>query len=90
MRSVHELVLSGSDIERIFTVSGYTLGFVHDFIYNRGLDVGLGAQFTINGMPDRLERYYGDDLPYSFQVFLRVRPSRLEMSHGGHGRWRIT
>jgi len=83
-KSGHELVLSGSDIERIFTVSGYTLGFVHDFIYNRGLDVGLGAQFTINDMPDRLERYYGDDLPYSFQVFLRVRPSRLEMSHGGH------
>ena len=42
------------------------------------------GQFTINDMPDRLERYYGDDLPYSFQVFLRVRPSRLEMNHGGH------
>jgi hypothetical protein len=31
-------------------------------------------------MPNRLERYYGNDLPYSFQVFLRLRPSKMQMS----------
>ena len=40
-----------------------------------GLDVGLGTQFTINDRPDRLDRYYGDDLGYAFQFFLRIRPS---------------
>src|ERR1700736_4016565 len=75
-KSGHELVLSGSDLERIFPVSGYSLGFVHDFIHEAGIDLGLGAQFTLNDMPDRLERYYGTDLPYSVQVFLRIRPSR--------------
>jgi hypothetical protein len=86
-KSGHELVLSGRDLERIFPVAGYTLGLVHDFVHNRGIDVGLGAQFTLNSMPDRLEKYYGTDLPYSVQFFLRVRPSRHDMSGGdaGHG-----
>ena len=40
----------------------------------------LGGQFTINEVPDDLKRYYGDDVPLSFQIFLRVRPS-LMSSH---------
>jgi hypothetical protein len=83
-KSGHELVLSRADLERIFPIGGYTVGFVHDFVHNKGIDVGLGAQFTLNDMPDRLERYYGTDLPYSVQVFLRIRPSRHGMSENGH------
>ncbi len=44
----------------------------------------VGEQITINDVPDGLERYYGNDLPYSFQVFLRIRPSLMSghaMSH---------
>ena len=81
-KSGHELVLSDVDLERVFTVSGYSLGYVHDFSHGDGIDIGLGAQFTINDAPDRLDRYYGDDLPYGFQFFLRIRPSLH--SHGGH------
>jgi hypothetical protein len=79
-KSGHELVLSGANLERIFPIGGYTIGLVHDVVHNKGIDVGLGAQFTLNDMPDRLERYYGTDLPYSIQVFLRIRPSR-EIGH---------
>jgi heavy metal-binding protein len=81
-KSGHELVLTGPDAERIFPIGGYTIGFVHDVLHNRGIDVGLGAQFTLNDMQDRLEKYYGTDLPYSIQVFLRIRPSRLGAAPG--------
>jgi len=74
-KSGHELVLNPPDESRIFPVSGYTIGYVRDLSHGDGLDVGLGTQFTINDRPDRLDRYYGDDLGYAFQFFLRLRPS---------------
>jgi hypothetical protein len=46
------------------------------------VDIGLGTQFTFNDRPDRLDRYYGDDLGYAFQFFLRIRPSLH--THSGH------
>ncbi len=75
-----ELVLDEVDHARIFPINAYTIGYVRDLSHGKGIDVGLGAQFTINDVPDRLDRYYGDGVPYSFQVFLRVRPSLM----GGH------
>ena len=74
-KSGHELVLRGSDEEKIFPIFAPSFGYVHDFTHGDGLDVGLGAQFTIDDRPDDLSRYYGDDVGYGFQVFLRIRPS---------------
>src|SRR5436309_5125040 len=74
-KSGHELVLKPPDESHIFPVSGYTIGYVRDVSHGNGLDIGLGTQFTINDRPDRLDRYYGDDLGYAFQFFLRIRPS---------------
>jgi Heavy metal binding domain len=81
-KSGHELVLDAADESRIFPVSGYTLGYIRDLSHGNGLDIGLGTQFTINDRPDSLDRYYGDDLGYGFQFFLRIRPSLH--SHGAH------
>jgi hypothetical protein len=81
-KSGHELVLNPPDQSRVFRVSGYTIGYVRDLSHGNGLDVGLGTQFTINDRPDRLDRYYGDDLGYAFQFFLRIRPSLH--GHGAH------
>jgi hypothetical protein len=83
-KSGHELVLGGSDQEKIFPIFAASFGYVHDFTHGDGLDVGLGAQFTIDDRPDGLSRYYGDDVGYGFQVFLRIRPSthqHHEMEH---------
>ncbi len=79
-KSGHELVLKPPDESHVFPVSGYTIGYVRDLSHGNGLDIGLGTQFTINDRPDTLDRYYGDDLGYAFQFFLRIRPSLH--SHG--------
>jgi len=81
-KSGHELVLTGADESRIFPVSGYTVGYVRDLSHGNGLDIGLGTQFTVNDRPEGLDRYYGGDVGYAFQFFLRIRPS--VHSHGGH------
>lgn len=81
-KSGHELALSDADLNRIFGIGGYTLGYVHDFVHRRGIDVGLGGQFTFNTRPGRLDRYYDDDLAYGFEIFVRVRPSRMNMMTG--------
>ena len=74
-KSGHELVLHDVDLHRIFPINAATIGYVRDLTHGRDIDVGLGAQFTINDFPDRLNRYYGDDLGYAFEFFLRIRPS---------------
>jgi hypothetical protein len=81
-KSGHELVLDEADESTIFPVSGYSFGYVRDLSHGKGIDIGLGTQFTINDRPDSLDRYYGDDLGYAFQFFLRIRPSLH--SHGAH------
>jgi hypothetical protein len=81
-KSGEELVLNPAADTRIFPVGAYTLGYVRDLTHGDGLDIGLGTQFTINNRPDTLDRYYGDDLGYAFQFFLRLRPSLH--SHGAH------
>jgi hypothetical protein len=86
-KSGHELVLKPPDESHIFPVSGYTVGYVRDLSHGNGLDIGLGTQFTINDRPDRLDRYYGDDLGYAFQFFLRIRPSlhgHAARNHASH------
>jgi hypothetical protein len=72
-----ELVLDAMDEERVFPIKAYTIGYVRDLSHGGEIDIGLGGQVTINDVPDALERYYGDAIPFSFQVFLRVRPSLM-------------
>ena len=74
-KSGHELVLGGSDQEKIFPIFAASFGYVHDFTHGDGLDVGVGAQFTVDDRPDDLSRYYGGEVGYGLQVFLRIRPS---------------
>jgi hypothetical protein len=84
-KSGHELVLKPPEESEIFPVSGYTIGYVRDLSHGKGIDIGLGTQFTFNGRPDNLDRYYGDDLGYAFQFFLRIRPSLHSHAMHQHG-----
>jgi hypothetical protein len=83
-KSGHELVLNDAADTRIFPVGAYTVGYVRDLTHGNGFDMGLGSQFTINNYPDTLDRYYGDDLGFAFECFLRIRPSRHSHSEGDH------
>jgi hypothetical protein len=79
----HELVLDEADHGRVFPIRAYSLGYVRDLSHGKGIDVGLGGQVTIHDIPSGLERYYGDGVPFAFEVFLRVRPS-LMTEHAMH------
>jgi Heavy metal binding domain len=84
-KSGHELVLNGADLGKIFPIYSASFGYVRDLSHGHGIDVGLGGQFTIDSWPSDLNRYYGDELGYGFQVFLRIRPSLH-----GHGQMPAT
>ena len=81
-KSGHELVLPDVDLEKVFTVNAVSLGYVRDLTHGNGIDIGAGVQGTLDFWPGGLDRYYGDEIGYGFQVFLRIRPS--VHSHSGH------
>jgi len=79
-KSGHELVLRAADQAEVFAVHALSLGYVRDLSHGRGIDVGTGAQFTLDFWPNELDRYYGSGPGYGFEFFLRIRPSL----HGEH------
>jgi hypothetical protein len=79
-KSGRELVLAQSDFDEIFAVNALSFGYVRDLSHGRGLDVGIGGQFTLDFWPNELDRYYGGGPGYGFEVFLHIRPSL----HGDH------
>jgi hypothetical protein len=89
-KSGHELVLQTPALgERLFDVGGYTIGYVRDLNHpsasrvpgGAGIDVGLGAQITVNSKPSGLDPFYGSGTPVGFEIFLRIRPSRMDHAH---------
>lgn len=60
--------------ELVDWLSAITIGGVHDFWSGSGRPtLGVGADFGTYGVPYRLQPFYGTK-PFSFHVFLRVRP----------------
>ena len=86
-KSGHELALGPADLERVFSVSAASIGYVRDLSHGNGIDIGLGGQFTLNVWPSGLDRYYGDSPGYAFQFFLRLRPSLHGHGEHDHGEY---
>jgi len=76
-KSGHELVLAPALEHTLFDVNHLSVGMVHDFRHGKGMDVGLGAQLSYGNNSSALNDYYGGKNHLGFQVFLRIRPSRL-------------
>lgn len=77
-KSGHDLVLDHADEHKIFWVGAYSLGYVRDIFSEKGIDVGLGGQVTFNQNPTALVPYYGGTAHTGYQVFVRIRPSRMK------------
>lgn len=77
-KSGHELALDAIDEHKLFNVGAYSLGYVRDIYRDKGLDVGLGGQFTINTNPSSLNSYYGGTAHGDWQIFMRFRPSLMK------------
>ena len=82
-KSGEELALAPADENNIFGVSALSVGYVRDLSHGKGLDVGLGIQGTLSDGPSGLNPYYGSSPYTGFQVFLRIRPSKMKMSGMG-------
>ncbi|BDI29900.1 hypothetical protein CCAX7_19510 [Capsulimonas corticalis] len=80
-KSGHELVIPDEALhERKFHLGEYTAGYVRDLTHGKGIDTGLGAAVTLNTKPSALDPYYGTGSPVSFQIFFRLRASRIQMN----------
>ncbi len=74
-----ELDLGVPLAERKLNIGAYTLGYLHDLSHGKGIDVGVGGTVTVNTKPRDLDPFYGSGSPVSFQVMLRLRPSKMGM-----------
>jgi hypothetical protein len=78
-KSGHELVLPEENLQgRKFDLGAYTAGYVRDLTHGTGIDTGLGFAVTVDTHPSALNADYGGGTPLSFQVYLRLRPSRMK------------
>jgi len=78
-KSGHELVLPEEALhDRKFSLGAYTVGYVRDLTHGKGIDTGLGFAVTADTHPSALNADYGGGTPLSFQVYLRLRPSRMK------------
>jgi len=58
-------------------VGAFTFGGTKTFWQPRGWDAAAGGQVTSYGVPGSLAPFYGEQPPWSFQLFVRVRPPAM-------------
>ena len=77
-KSGHELALPDPyHNAKLYDLGAYTVGCVRDLRHGNGIDTGLGFAVTANTKPASLDPFYGSGTPISFEVYLRLRPSRM-------------
>ena len=80
-KSGHELALPDPyDNGHKYDLGAYTVGYVRDLKHGQGIDTGVGIAITVDTKPSSLNAFYGSGSSTSFEIYLRLRPSRLKMS----------
>ncbi len=77
-KNAHELVLEAPHPEGNLWVGAYSLGYLRDVIRDKGIDVGIGGMATFNTNPSSISNFYGGTTHAGWQLFVRLRPSRLK------------
>src|SRR5207253_3023194 len=65
-----------------FRIGAYTFGGVRDIWNTDKVTLGIGSDLTFYSKPSLLDRIYGNN-PVGWKLFLRIRPSKMDM--GMHG-----
>ena len=76
-KNAHELVLEAPHPEGNLWVGAYSIGYLRDIVKGRGIDVGIGGMATLNTNPASISGFYGGSTHAGWQVFMRLRPSRI-------------
>ena len=77
-KDAHELVLDEPHPEGNFWVGAYSLGYLREIVKDKGIDVGVGGMATFNTNPTSISGFYGGTTHAGWQLFVRLRPSRLK------------
>ena len=62
---------------RKFMMNAFSLGYSRDIGHSKSFETALGAMATVYAKSSSLDRAYGD-FPVGVQVFLRIRPRRMQ------------
>jgi len=69
----------------VFRIGAYTFGGARDVWNTNKVSIALGGDLTFYSKSAILDPIYGDN-PFSWKLFVRLRPSKMDMSqHGTHG-----
>lgn len=84
LRASDRALLGIKDDHASFRIGAYTFGYVRDVYESDNWMIGFGGDVTTYSKPNVLDQLYGRN-PTSYKLFMRVRPGRMKMEHGGHG-----
>jgi hypothetical protein len=68
-----------------FKLGSFTLGYVRQIGKFGGGSFGVGVLGTLGLVPRSLESAYGTRVPKGTAVYVRIRPTRMDMHMGAHG-----
>jgi len=85
LRASDRALLGIKDDHPSFRIGAYTFGGVRDIWNTKKISMAIGSDLTFYSKPSVLDRLYGNN-PVSWRLFLRLRPSKMDMStHAMHG-----
>jgi len=79
LRPADRALLGIKDDHPSFRIGAYTVGGARDIWNTDKLSVAIGSDLTFYSKPPALDRIYGNN-PVSWRIFLRLRPTRMDMS----------